>query len=63
MRTKRLTKKLIRTIRLRLGFTQQQLAQKIGSNRFNISNYETGRAIPPGDLLLKIQELESQVNE
>lgn len=48
---------LIRNIRKKLGLTQEQLAQAIGSNKFNISNYETGRATPPGDVLLKIQAL------
>ena len=48
----------IRKVRKELGFTQDELARQIGSNKFNISNYETGRAIPPGNVLIKIQELD-----
>ena len=48
----------IKQIRKNLGLTQLALAEKIGSNRFNIANYETGRAIPPADTFLKIQDLD-----
>lgn len=47
----------IKKIRKDLGLTQTQLAEKIGSNRFNIANYETARAVPPTDTFLKIQGL------
>lgn len=53
----------IKSIRKKLGLTQEGLAAKIESNRFNVANYETGRAIPPGDVLLKIQELDSLHSE
>ena len=52
----------IKKIRKSLGITQTALAEKIGSNRFNIANYETGRAIPPADTFLKIQELDPDSN-
>lgn len=47
----------IKSIRTRLGLSQKELAEKIESNRANIANYETGRAIPSGITLLKIYEL------
>jgi len=50
----------VKAVRKLLGLTQSQLAMKIESKRVNIANYETGRAIPPGNVLLKIQELEQK---
>lgn len=52
--------KYIKKLRSKLGLTQKEFADKIGKDRSSIANYETGRAIPPGNILLKIQELESQ---
>jgi len=49
----------IRTLREHLGISQAEFALRIGSNRANIANYESGRAIPPGDVLLEIQKLEN----
>jgi len=49
------------SVRLKAGLNQERLAQEIGSNRSNIANYETGRAIPPGDVLLRIQQYESSL--
>ena len=49
----------IKGVRKKLGLTQEQFSKLLSSNRFNITNYETGRAIPPGDILLKIQALDS----
>lgn len=51
----------IKVIRSKLGLTQRELANRIGKDRSSIANYETGRAIPPGDVLLKIQALEAQL--
>lgn len=53
----------IKEIRNRLGLTQKQLAKKLGKERCTIANYEVGRAIPPGDILLKIQELEASLSK
>ena len=50
--------KYIKNLRKALEMTQSELAKAIDSNRDNIANYETGRAIPPGDVLLKIQSLD-----
>ena len=48
----------VKTIRKKLGLTRREFAELLNSNRFNIYNYEKKRAIPPGDVLLKIQELD-----
>ena len=53
------TANFVRRIRKRLGITQREFAQKIGKTRDAVANYETCRAIPPGDVVLKIQELEN----
>ena len=50
--------KYIKDLRKKLGMTQLELGEEINSNRDNIANYEVGRAIPPGDVLLKIQALD-----
>jgi len=51
------TAKYIKDSRKELGLTQKQLAEIIDSKRSNIAKYETGRSMPPGDLVLRIQEL------
>lgn len=48
---------LIKNIRTNIGLTQKEFAKLLGISRESIANYET-RTIPPGDILLKIQELE-----
>lgn len=47
----------------KLGLTQDEFAKLINSNKFNISNYETGRAVPPGNVLIKIQALDPDSKE
>ena len=53
----------IKSVREKLELTQDEFAQKIKTKRANISNYEIGRAIPPGDILLRIQELENNISD
>jgi len=48
----------IKSIRKSLGLTQKQLAEKTGSKRENIAKYETGKAMPPGDFILRLQQLQ-----
>ena len=48
----------VRSVRLRLGLTQQALANKLKKSRWSVTNYELGRALPPGDVLLQIQAFE-----
>ena len=47
----------VKTARKTLGLTQQKLAEKLEIERYNLAKYETGKAMPSGDLILKIQEL------
>jgi len=46
----------IKGVRKKLKLTQSQFAEELKINRCNIANYETGRVVPPGNILLKIQE-------
>lgn len=47
----------IRLLRKRLGFSQQDLAEKVGLNRGNIASYETGTSEPKICKLLRISNL------
>lgn len=50
------TAEFIKEARKRMGVTQEKFAEMIEKSRCDIANYETGRAIPPGDVILRIQE-------
>lgn len=41
----------IRFAREKMGFTQDDIAAKLGLNRATISSYEAGRAVPPSNIL------------
>ena len=59
-----LTRRYFSELRAKLKVTQKNLAARLGTNRFNIANYECGRATPPGEILLKIQKIyPNQSNE
>jgi transcriptional regulator with XRE-family HTH domain len=48
----------IRTLREKFGFTQDELADKLGlKTRTSVSSYEAGRAVPSGDSLSAIADL------
>lgn len=47
----------IKELRLKRGFTQEQMAEQLGMNRANFSNYERDVATPPGETLIKIADL------
>jgi transcriptional regulator with XRE-family HTH domain len=51
------TAKYVWVCRNRLGLTQQQLADILGTHRYNISKYENGTTAPPGDTILKLSTL------
>lgn len=51
------TKEFVKSSRAKLKLTQVALAEKINKTQGDIAKYETGRATPPGDVVLKIQEL------
>ena len=48
----------LRLRRLELGISQRQLARLIGlSAHSNLGDYERGRRIPPGDIVVACEEL------
>jgi transcriptional regulator with XRE-family HTH domain len=49
--------KNIKQFRILSGLTQKQLAEKIGVSSKTISAYETGRALPPLPILVRIAEI------
>lgn len=49
--------KRIKELRLKWEFTQEDMAEKLGMNRANFSNYERSVAVPPGDILVKIADI------
>lgn len=54
---KKLIGKRIREERLSKGLSQDVLAEKLGMKRANISNYEAGRVVPPGSILLEMSRI------
>lgn len=46
----------LKEFRERMGYTQQQLADKLDTTRSTISNYELGRREPDGAFYAKLQE-------
>lgn len=46
----------IKTLRLKIGMTQRQLAEKCGMNDQTVSDWETGRAWPPKGAAEKVCE-------
>ncbi|WP_135553262.1 LexA family protein [Paenibacillus cymbidii] len=47
----------IRELRDKSGMMQDELADKLGVKRANISKYEHGRVVPPGDILVILANL------
>lgn len=47
----------LRYFRNQMGLTQDELARKIGISKKSISAYETGRAVPPLRIALKIAKV------
>lgn len=54
---------LIKAVRKRHKLTQESLSRMLGKSRPTVTKYELGTVIPPGNILLKIQELEAASNE
>lgn len=48
---------VLKTLRLKKGMTQAQLAQKLGVTKSVISAYETGLRLPSYDILIHIAKL------
>lgn len=49
--------KKLKRLRISHGWDQQQLAEKIGVGRSQISSYEIGRSKPRYEILVKLSEL------
>jgi predicted RNase H-like HicB family nuclease len=47
----------IKLARERLGYTQKQMAEKLGIKQQNISRYEKGKVIPSADRFLELLEV------
>ncbi len=47
----------LKRYRIKLDLTQTQLAEKINSKQANVGAYETGKALPAIDTLIKICEV------
>ena len=47
----------IKLLRKSMNISQEQLAEKLGMKRTNISNYEAGRVVPPSNVLFELAEL------
>jgi DNA-binding transcriptional regulator YiaG len=51
----------IKELRERLGLKQGPFGELIGKDRTTVNKYESGRVIPPGDVLLRMQDLDSKL--
>lgn len=47
----------IKECRNKLGISQEELAEMLGMKRTNIANYEAGRVVPPGNILVKLSDI------
>lgn len=47
----------IKECRKKNGLSQDELAVKLGMKRTNIANYESGRVVPPGYVLLDLADI------
>lgn len=47
----------VRECRNEIGLSQEGLAEKLGMKRTNVANYEGGRVVPPGNILLEMAEI------
>jgi len=52
-----MTAQQILALRKSLGFTQQQLADRIGANRVTVARWETGKHPPQGANLKALKDL------
>lgn len=47
----------IKTCRNDVKLSQEALAEKLNMKRTNIANYEAGRVVPPGNVLLELADI------
>ncbi|QQE75685.1 helix-turn-helix transcriptional regulator [Brevibacillus composti] len=54
---KKLMGQRIKSLREKHGMSQDELANRLGMNRTNVSNYESGRTVPPGNIIKELADL------
>ncbi len=47
----------IRELRKEINLSQEALAERLEMKRTNIANYEAGRVVPPGNVLLELSKI------
>ncbi|KYG89157.1 hypothetical protein A0U40_12500 [[Bacillus] sp. KCTC 13219] len=47
----------IKICRKNIGYSQEELANLLGMKRTNIANYEAGRIIPPGNIIVAMSDI------
>ncbi|WP_144528765.1 helix-turn-helix domain-containing protein [Peribacillus simplex] len=47
----------IKMCRQNINLSQETLAENLGMKRTNIANYEAGRVIPPGNILMELADI------
>ncbi|WP_282068741.1 helix-turn-helix domain-containing protein [Bacillus pumilus] len=47
----------IRELRKEINLSQESLAERLEMKRTNIANYEAGRVVPPGNVLLELSKI------
>lgn len=55
-----MTKEDIKALRIRLGLTQKELADKIGTDRHRISTWENGHYTPSKSFIILMHQLISK---
>jgi transcriptional regulator with XRE-family HTH domain len=58
-----MTAKQIVALRKKLGITQRQLAEEIGSTPATVARWETGQHVPRGGYLKALLELEKKAKK
>ncbi|XOQ16685.1 MAG: Helix-turn-helix transcriptional regulator [Shouchella clausii] len=54
---KKLMGQRIKQCRVEMNLSQEGLAERLGMKRTNIANYEAGRVIPPGSIILELANI------
>ncbi|MDY7224673.1 helix-turn-helix domain-containing protein [Halalkalibacterium halodurans] len=54
---KKLMGQRIKQCRTEMNLSQEGLAERLGMKRTNIANYEAGRVVPPGNVILELANI------
>ncbi|MGN7287413.1 transcriptional regulator [Shouchella clausii] len=54
---KKLMGQRIKQCRIDINLSQEGLAEQLGMKRTNIANYEAGRVVPPGSVILELANI------